>query len=122
MAERIVNAVKHARAGGQLDIFAEHIGTSVVSHEAVPAAFGLMRMAAGNVWRAGLMAANIGDDTDTIGAMACAMCAAGCGMDGLPQKQIDRLRSVNTLEIEDISLGLIALRRRASVQPREVAS
>ncbi|WP_171131156.1 MULTISPECIES: ADP-ribosylglycohydrolase family protein [unclassified Ruegeria] len=122
MAERIAHAVKLAGAGVPVDVFAESVGTSVVSHEAVPAAFGLMRMAAGDVWRAGLLAANIGDDTDTIGAMACAMCASGCGMDGLPQEHLERLKSANALEIEDISEGLIALRRRAPVHSREVVS
>lgn len=122
LAKHIERAVKLAEAGVSVDVFAERVGTSVSSHEAVPAAFGVMRMAAGDAWRAGLLAANIGDDTDTIGAMACAMCASGCGMDGLPQDQVDRLKSANTLGIEEISAGLIALRRRASAQPREAAS
>ena len=121
MAVRIERAVKLAEAGVRVDVFADRVGTSVASREAVPAAFGVMRMAAGDVWQAGLMAANIGDDTDTIGAMACAMCASGSGMNGVPQDRLDTLKSANSLKIEAISAGLIALRHRAA-KPREVAS
>lgn len=121
LAERIKCAVQLAETGVQEDIFAEQVGTSVASHEAVPAAFGLMRLADGDVWRAGILAANIGDDTDTIGAMACAMCASGTGMKGIPQEHLERLNSANALGVETISAGLIGLRQRAA-KPREVAS
>lgn len=121
IAERIARAVELANTGATADVLADAIGTSVASHEAVPAAFGIMRLADGQTWRAGLLAANIGDDTDTIGAMACAMCGAGEGMKGIPQAKLDVLNTANDLNIQTISVGLVVLRNRSAAQPREVS-
>ncbi|MEM6940009.1 MAG: ADP-ribosylglycohydrolase family protein [Pseudomonadota bacterium] len=122
MAERITQAVEMARAGIGIEAFADHVGTSVASHEAVPAAFGILVMASGDVWRAGLLAANVGDDTDTIGAMACAMCGAGTGMRGIPADKLKTLKSANDLAIDTLSNQLVALRNRAAKPTGMVAS
>lgn len=86
------------------------MGTSVVSRESVPAAFGVVRLAGGDPWRAALIAANIGDDTDTIGAIACAMAGACGGMPTLPVAALDQLRAANDLDIDTLAHGLLALR------------
>jgi ADP-ribosylglycohydrolase len=86
------------------------MGTSVVSRESVPVAFGVVRLAGGDPWRAALIAANIGDDTDTIGAIACAMAGACGGMATLPVAALDQLRAANDLEIDALAGGLLALR------------
>ena len=111
MARRISYAVELAESGASVDDFADVIGTSVASHEAVPAAFGIMSIASGDVWNAGLLAANIGDDTDTIGSIACAMCGAGSGMEGLKQNKVHELMSANELDLDILSVGLVNLRQ-----------
>ena len=111
---RIARAVALAESGD----FTAEIGTSVATHDSVPAAFGILQLARGDVWQAGLLAANIGDDTDTIGAIACAMCGAGAGMAGLPADRVAQLRAANPLNIEAVTQGLVTLRGTA---PQEAA-
>jgi len=122
MAARIARAVELAQTSITTDAFADTVGTSVASYESVPAAFGIARMAGDDVWRAGLLAANIGGDTDTIGAMACAMCGAGTGLGGIPADKLEKLRAANALGITTISAGLVALRHITAFQKREVAT
>ena len=121
VASRITDAVALAETGVGVDAFADVIGTSVASHEAVPAAFGIMSMALGDVWCAGLLAANIGDDTDTIGSIACAMCGAGSGMEGLKQNKIQELKSANDLNFDTLSVALVGLRQGIGSLVREGA-
>jgi ADP-ribosylglycohydrolase len=113
MADRIARAVRLAAEGPSLAGFARRTGTSVASHEAVPAAFGLIRLAGWDLWRAALLAANIGDDTDTIGAMAGAICGAGIGLAGFPPDRLRTLRQANRLDIDAIAPALVALRQQA---------
>ncbi|MEM7045804.1 MAG: ADP-ribosylglycohydrolase family protein, partial [Pseudomonadota bacterium] len=79
MAGRIEAALSIAK-GGSEDKLAKEIGTSVASRESVAAAFGVVQLAKGDPWQSAVIAANIGDDTDTIGAIACAMAGACSGM------------------------------------------
>jgi ADP-ribosylglycohydrolase len=111
VAACIVNALEIG-ARGSLEVLIAGVGTSVKSRESVPAAFGLLRLAAGDPWRAMLLAANIGDDTDTIGAMTGAMGAACAGMQALPPAAVATVTRVNRLGIEDIATALVALRVR----------
>ncbi|MEZ5824339.1 MAG: ADP-ribosylglycohydrolase family protein [Geminicoccaceae bacterium] len=72
MAARIELALSLAEDRDEERLLAQ-IGSSVASRESVPMAFGLLRMHGDNLWGALLAAANIGDDTDTIGAIVGAM-------------------------------------------------
>ncbi|WP_371225796.1 ADP-ribosylglycohydrolase family protein [Roseovarius sp. 2305UL8-3] len=112
MAARIEAAVTFAKTAPGVEGFADAVGTSVASHHAVPAAFGLLFMSAGDAWATAVMAANIGDDTDTIGAIAAAMAGAASGMAALPQGKLAALRAANDLEIAGIVDGLLNLRRK----------
>ena len=114
MAGRIKRAVALADTGISPQAFAQEIGTSVASHESIPAAFGLMHLAGGEAWQAACLAANIGDDTDTIGAIATALCAAASGMAGLPPDKLAKLRRANSLDIAPVAADLLALRQRAA--------
>lgn len=89
---------------------AEAIGTSVASREAVPAAFGVVRLAGGNPWAAALIAANIGDDTDTIGAIACAMAGACAGLAAFPADKLARVLRVNALDLAPLATRLLVRR------------
>ncbi len=89
------------------------LGTSVATSHAVPAAFGVLRLAGGDVWQAGLIAANLGDDTDTIGAIACAMGGACGGVSALPPAALAALRAANALDLDTLAERLLALRETA---------
>jgi len=110
MADRITAALSAARDGATPAQLAAKTGTSVASYQSVAAAFGLVQLAQGDPWRVALMAANIGDDTDTIGAISCAMAAACCGMKPIPKQAVETITSRNTLNLEETAGTLLALR------------
>ncbi|MCR9136507.1 MAG: ADP-ribosylglycohydrolase family protein [Alphaproteobacteria bacterium] len=96
----------------------ERIGTSVASTESIPAAFALFRFTRGNGWNTGLLAANLGGDTDTIGAIACAMCGAVHGAGSFPKDKTARLVAVNNLNFDAITRNLLTLRRGRESEAR----
>ncbi len=111
IAGRIALALNLAASGDAA--VAAVIGTSVQSAQSVAAAFAVVRMARGNPWEAALIAANIGDDTDTIGAMACAMAGACAGLQAFPVAQVERVLAVNALALDPLVDGLLGLRAGA---------
>ena len=117
MAERIAAALDCAKNTPTLAEFADQIGTSVASFHSVPAAFGIVRMADGDPWHAICLAANIGDDTDTIGALAGGMSGACSGLSGLPADKVEILELANDLPIETLTLGLLRLRKAPATTP-----
>jgi ADP-ribosylglycohydrolase len=110
MAGRIKAALELADSGISDLEFAEKIGTSVASYESVAAAFGVVRLAKGDPWQAAKIAANIGDDTDTIGAIAGAMTGACLGLRAMDTDVVTTVRDANALPIEEIAAGLLRLR------------
>lgn len=111
MRGRILQALEYATAEITNDELADAIGNSVASYESVAAAFAIARRANGNVWNAALIAANFGDDTDTIGAIGCAICGAGSGMTGIPADKHAALLAANDIEIDALAERLVAMRR-----------
>lgn len=103
---------------------AEEVGTSVAALESVPMAFAIVRIAAGDPWKAALMSAAIGDDTDTIGAISCGMAGACAGLDAIPADMWQRVKAVNALELEPLVTRLLDIResRQQSRDCRAVAS
>ncbi|OPF81118.1 ADP-ribosylglycohydrolase [Streptomyces antioxidans] len=93
-----------------LDRVCDLVGTSVASQESVPAAFAVLALAEGEPWRACLLAANLGGDCDTIGAIAGAIAGAVGGASALPDDALATLRSVNDLHLEPLAKALLALR------------
>lgn len=112
MLARIEHALTLAERGNS-DLIADEIGTSVASHQSIPTAFAIACLAKGEPWKAALIAANIGDDTDTIGAIAAGMTAACRGMASLPRDALAQLRAVNTLPMEELAAALLTARDRA---------
>lgn len=111
MPARIEHALTLAERGDP-DLIAAEVGTSVASHQSIPAAFAITRLANGDPWQAALIAANIGDDTDTIGAIATGMAAACRGTISLPPDALAHLRAVNTLPMEKLASALLLVRDR----------
>lgn len=113
MAGRIALALEVAATGDEA-VLAERIGTSVASRQSVAAAFGVVRLAKGDPWQAALIAANIGDDTDTIGAIACGM-AGACG-GRIPPDRLEQVLQANQLELQPLVAGLLGLRGRQGTE------
>ena len=99
-----------AQPSSSLEWLAEQIGTSVASAQAIPMAFALL--ARDPSPRALLEAANLGGDTDTIGAIAGAILGASLGVevfDGYGLAQVER---VSQLDLPSVAADLLALRDR----------
>lgn len=107
MAARISLALAAATDEARL---ARDIGTSVASRASVAAAFGVVRLAGGDPWAAAVIAANIGDDTDTIGAIATAMAGACSGLSAFPQDRVEQVMRANALVLDSVARALLALR------------
>jgi ADP-ribosylglycohydrolase len=103
-----------ARAGEEE--LAREIGTSVASRASVAAAFGVVRLAKGDPWATALIAANIGDDTDTIGAIATAMAGACAGIEAFPKDKVEQVLRANSLDLEPVIAGLLDLRAAAQAE------
>lgn len=109
MAGRIEAALAVAEGGSEDDL-AREIGTSVASRDSVATAFGIVHLARGDPWEAAVIAANIGDDTDTIGAIACAMAGACRGLGAFPEGKVARVVEANGLDLARIAEGLLGIR------------
>lgn len=90
-----------------LDDLYDFLGAGVATTEAVPTVLSLVALARGNPMRAGLLAANLGGDTDTIGAMAVGICGALVGASGIPKASRELLARVNDLNLEPLASGLL---------------
>lgn len=88
----------------------EVVGTSLASQESVAAAFGILSLYPDDPWQACLAAASLGGDTDTVAAMVGAMGGALAGVDGFPEDARRRVSEVNSLDLESVADGLLALR------------
>ena len=91
-----------------LELLAEQIGSSVASAQAIPMAFALL--ARDPSPRALLDAANIGGDTDTIGAIAGAILGATVGVEVLPADSLSMIEEVSHLGLSSVAEQLLALR------------
>lgn len=88
----------------------ERIGTSLLTQESVPAALILAVRFADAPWQALLQAANLGGDTDTIGAM-CGAVLGACGAD-FPAAESAQVLARNALPLDATVRGLLGLRER----------
>jgi len=89
---------------------AAQIGTSVSALQSIPMAFAILRLTEANPWRCALLSAVIGDDTDTIGAIACGMAGAKAGIGGIPPDAWKLVQSVNHFSLEPAVEGLLRIR------------
>jgi len=94
------------------------VGNSVMAVESVPAAVGIFVAAGGDPLEAVVGGANIGNDTDTIAAMAGAMAGALCGVEALPTPLLETVVSANRENLAAIADGLTTLAwRRLEARP-----
>lgn len=95
-----------------IGLISELVGTGVASQQSVPAAFAVLEVAQGDPWRAAVISANLGGDTDTIGAIAAGMAGACAGMNSLPQNRIAELNGLDMRIVETLAARLVAERFR----------
>lgn len=81
-----------------LDSIYNIIGAGVITSESVPAALSIAYYAK-NANKCSLLCANLGGDTDTIGAMATAICGAFTGIDKINQEYIEVLDKENEVDL-----------------------
>jgi ADP-ribosylglycohydrolase len=102
-----------AKAGEEeaMDRLYDLIGAGVATTEAVPTAIALSFYAEGDPARACLLAANLGGDCDTVGAMTGALSGAYAGVDAFPTDWIRTVQEVNRVDLEDVAARLQFYRR-----------
>lgn len=88
----------------------ERFGTSVEMRETLPIAFACLVLERESPWSAICLAAGLGGDTDTIGAMVGAMIGAQFGVRRWPEDAIALVGNINSLPIEATVDSLLALR------------
>lgn len=87
----------------------EVVGTGLASQESIPAAMGILALSRGNPILCARYGANIGGDTDTIGAMACGICGAYRGDGIFDEQEIRLLEKVNGINFDQLADMLLSL-------------
>ena len=95
-------------ASSSLECLIEQVGTSVASAQAIPMAFALL--ARDPSPQALLDAANIGGDTDTIGAIAGAILGAALGFEVFVGRGLAQVELTSRLDLPSVALELLELR------------
>ena len=85
------------------------IGAGVNTSESVPAALAIAYYSF-DVRKCALLCANLGGDTDTIGAMAAAICGAAQGLSEIPEKDIALIQKSNQIDFTKYADAIIKKR------------
>lgn len=113
VARRIEIAVEEAlRAADPLDAITRieaSVGNSVMIVESVPAAVGVFVVGAGMPLDVVSAGASIGNDSDTIAAMAGSLAGALHGIAAVPAELFATVKAVNDEDIEALAEGLTAI-------------
>ncbi len=90
------------------------IGNSVMACESVPAAVGLFAYAQGDPWKTVVGGASIGNDTDTVAAIAGSLAGALRGFRSIPRSKYEEFAAANRAEhdLEEIASGLVQIAMR----------
>jgi ADP-ribosylglycohydrolase len=87
------------------------IGSSLATHESVPAALAVAMRWPTSPWDAARHGATLGGDSDTIAAMAGAVVGACCGASAIPANEVAQLSAANPdLDLARTAAELLALR------------
>lgn len=113
VGERIEWACATVRGAASLDgaarTLARLVGTGEPTTESVPAAFAAADFAGGDPEPAILLAANAGGDTDTVAAMAGAICGSWAGEAAIPEAWRRIVGQTNDLDVDAWAARLFAL-------------
>ncbi|MCW2919856.1 MAG: ADP-ribosylation/Crystallin [Actinomycetia bacterium] len=86
------------------------VGTSLMTQEAVPAAFAALAATPNDPWLTCRLAASVGGDCDTIAAMSGAITGACHGVEAFPSDARQTIASVNGIDLETVAHRLLGLR------------
>lgn len=114
VGERIQRAVAIGRrltGAALIEAIGTDIGTSLASEESVPAAFAVLVSNRDDGWMACRVAASLGGDTDTIGAMTGAMSGALRGRHAFPSWAVEKVERTNHLDLASVARELLLARR-----------
>ena len=92
------------------------IGAGVNTIESVPAAIAMVDLAQTDPARCAELCANLGGDTDTIGAMATAICGAIASIDRFDATTLQRLKTANEVDFESYAKKFSAYRSARRVR------
>lgn len=93
-----------------LDDIYQIIGAGTLTIESVPAAFAMVELAHTDPNQCAILSANLGGDTDTIGAMATAICGALTGIEGIRRDWVHALDDANQFDFNGYSHQLYRFR------------
>jgi ADP-ribosylglycohydrolase len=113
IAQRIRAAIEIGRTRPESEAIraiAGQIGTGVPARQSVSAAFAVLEAASGDPWRAAVIGANLGGDTDTIGAIAAGMAGACAGTARLPASHVAALKGLDIAAVKALANDLVAAR------------
>lgn len=97
----------------------DFLGTGTMTSESVTAALAVAWVCR-DAKEAAIMCANMGGDTDTMGAMACAICGAKAGLSGLPADWIEYLEKTNDLDFRALAERIVVARETFTLDAAEV--
>ncbi len=97
LADRLVQDADDEKSA--LDLLYNYIGVDMLVAESVATAFGIVRLAVGDPMKACVLGANIGGDSDTIAAIAGAICGAWRGIEYIDTNLLDLVLEVNGLNL-----------------------
>lgn len=116
MAARIELALKTVREAQGVESASEQlyqlIGAGTSTIQSVPCAIAMVELAGGCPNRCAILCANLGGDTDTIGAMATAICGALAGINAIDVDLKRELDEVNQLDFGRYAATLLEYRQQ----------
>ncbi len=106
----VVEQVRHLPDNQALAELYYQIGAGMDNIESIPMALALVEFANTDPQRCAILAANLGGDTDTIGAMATAICGALSGIAAFPSEWIAVINQANAIDFQPYATSLLQLR------------
>jgi ADP-ribosylglycohydrolase len=97
LAVRLVH--ENSRPPAALAALYDFVGVGMETAESVATVFGVICLAEGDPMLAVTYAANIGGDTDTIAALAGAICGAWRGIEAIDRKMLAQVTKVNHIHL-----------------------
>lgn len=85
------------------------VGTGLPTVQTVPAVFAVVLYANADPTACAKLAANLGGDTDTIGAISCGIAGAFSGVERFDRSLLDEVTRVNQFDLESVAKQLQAI-------------
>ena len=113
LEKRILLAVRLVAENPQpeaaLSALANYVGTDMLVAESVACAFGVVVLAGGDPMKAIRYGANLGGDTDTIAALAGAVCGAWKGVDAIDRDMLSQVERINHMDLAGEAARLVSI-------------